>query len=146
KNTAEIAVDLDMPLRVVQRILHLWKEIGEVSRRRKGRGRAQILNCSQCQMLVALLEHSPDILLDELQSELSTQYGIDVSLATMTRTLTRLGYSRKKVRLNVTAAECLQHKVTTFIMQIKDEPFECLVCADEAAVNIHTTYRENGWS
>ncbi|KAJ3713251.1 hypothetical protein DFJ43DRAFT_961584, partial [Lentinula guzmanii] len=144
KTTAEIAVDLDMPLRVVQRVLYLWKEIGEVCKGRKGRGRAQILNCSQCQMLVALLEHSPDIFLDELQLELSTQYGIEVSLATMTRTLTRLGYSRKK--LSKHAAECLQHKVNTFIMQIKDEPFERLVCADEAAVNIHTTYRENGWS
>ncbi|KAJ3846257.1 hypothetical protein EV368DRAFT_53046 [Lentinula lateritia] len=31
-------------------------------------------------------------------------------------------------------------------MQIKDEPPNRIVCGDEAAVNIHTTYRENGWS
>jgi hypothetical protein len=31
-------------------------------------------------------------------------------------------------------------------MEIGGEPAERIVCGDEAAVNILTTYRENGWA
>jgi hypothetical protein len=31
-------------------------------------------------------------------------------------------------------------------MEIGNEPPERIVCADEAAVNILTSYRENGWA
>ncbi|KAJ3996542.1 hypothetical protein F5050DRAFT_1534162, partial [Lentinula boryana] len=143
KTSMEIAVDLAMPLRVVQRVVQIWNEIGEVCKGRKG-GRPQILHHNHCKFLVTLLEHSPDLYLDELQLELSIQYGVDVSLPTIYRTLTHLGYSNKK--LSKKAAERLQHKRTNFIMQIKDEPYERLVCADESSVNLLTTYRQNGWS
>jgi hypothetical protein len=43
KKTADIAVDLDMPLRVVQRILQTFSEIGRVCRERKSIGRAPLL-------------------------------------------------------------------------------------------------------
>jgi hypothetical protein len=33
-----------------------------------------------------------------------------------------------------------------FVMEIGGEPAERIVCGDEAAVNILTTYRENGWA
>jgi hypothetical protein len=42
-----ISIELDMPLRVVQRVIMTWKEIGEVSRERKGRGRAPMLSQSE---------------------------------------------------------------------------------------------------
>jgi hypothetical protein len=47
--------------------------------------------------MVALIEHSPDIFLDEIQEQLLIQHDLDVSLATIYRTLKRLGYSSKKV-------------------------------------------------
>jgi transposase len=47
--------------------------------------------------MIALLEHSPDMYLDEIQEQLGDMHGIDVSLATVCRTLKRLGYSNKKV-------------------------------------------------
>jgi hypothetical protein len=34
----------------------------------------------------------------------------------------------------------------TFRMEIRAEPADHLVMADESAVNILTTYRDNGWS
>jgi hypothetical protein len=51
--------------------------------------------------MVALLEHSPDLYLDEIQEQLGDMHGIDVSLATVIRTLKRLGYSNKKVCFSV---------------------------------------------
>jgi arginine repressor len=47
--------------------------------------------------MLALIEHTPDIYLDEIQEGLYTQHDIDVSLATISRTLHRLGISSKKV-------------------------------------------------
>jgi transposase len=48
--------------------------------------------------MLELIEHTPDIYLDEIQEQLFTQHDVDVSLATISRKLHRLGYSSKKVR------------------------------------------------
>lgn len=51
KKPAEIANDLDVSLRVVQRVLQLWKEIGDVVRdpkEYKPRGRPRLLNAIAC--------------------------------------------------------------------------------------------------
>ena len=49
------------------------------------------------QLMLALIERSPDIYLDEIQEELYEKNNIDVSLATIWRTLRRLGMSSKCV-------------------------------------------------
>ena len=43
ESTTRIAINLDMSLRVVQRIIATWKEIGDVLRNRKGIGRSPVL-------------------------------------------------------------------------------------------------------
>jgi len=43
KTSTEIAISLDMPLRVVQRVRQVWSEIGEVCRDRTRMGRAPIM-------------------------------------------------------------------------------------------------------
>ena len=43
------------------------------------------------QFMLALLEHSPDIYLDEIQEQLQEQHNVTVSLASISRTLHRLG-------------------------------------------------------
>jgi transposase len=47
--------------------------------------------------MLALIEHTPDIYLDEMQEQLYVQHDVDVSLATLCRTLHRLGIGSKKV-------------------------------------------------
>lgn len=51
--------------------------------------------------MLALIDHTPDIYLDEIQEALFTKHDIDVSLATISRTLHRMGISSKKVRVLV---------------------------------------------
>lgn len=46
---------------------------------------------------MALLDHSPDLYLDEIQDELYHQHDLEISLSAICRTLKRLGYSSKKV-------------------------------------------------
>ncbi|KAJ7140339.1 hypothetical protein C8R46DRAFT_849173, partial [Mycena filopes] len=144
KTSTEIAIDLDMPLRVVQRVKRTWNEIGEVSRERRYLGRSPIMSPAHSKFILALIDHSPDIYLDELQEQLYVQHDLDVSLATISRTMKRMGLCSKK--LSRQAAERCAHARRDFIMKIGDEPADRIVCADESAVNILTTYRRNGWS
>jgi hypothetical protein len=44
KTSTLIAIDLDMPVRVVQRVKKTWSEIGEVCRDRRHKGRIPILS------------------------------------------------------------------------------------------------------
>jgi transposase len=50
KTSTEIAIDLDMPLHVVQRIKQTWNEIGEVSRERRYLGRAPMMSPQHCKV------------------------------------------------------------------------------------------------
>jgi hypothetical protein len=112
--------------------------------------------------MLALLEHSPDLYLDEIQEQLIDQHDMDISLSTLWRTLKRLGISSKSVstariyfqtlcplilqQLSEAAAERCEESRRAFAMEIGMEPAENIVCADECAVNILTTYRNNGWA
>ncbi|KAF7335978.1 DDE family endonuclease [Mycena sanguinolenta] len=126
-SSAEIVIMLDMPLRVVQRVRQVWNEIGEA-----------------VDMMLGMLDHSPDLYLDEIQEQIASVHGIEISLSTITRTLKRLGMTSKK--LSRTAAERCEDSRREFVLEVGKYPPEYLVTADEAAVNILTTYRNNGWS
>ena len=52
---------------------------------------------SESQFLLALLQHSPDVYLDELQEQLKEQHNIKVSISTISHTLKQLGITSKKV-------------------------------------------------
>ncbi|KAJ7202544.1 hypothetical protein GGX14DRAFT_330957, partial [Mycena pura] len=144
KKPTEIAIDLDMPVRVVQRCIQTWTEIGEVCRERRYKGRPPLLSAHNTKLMLALIEQSPDIYLDEIQEHLYMMHNMDVSLATICRTLHRLGMARKK--LSRQAAERCKEARRDFLMTIGNEPADRIVCADESAVNILTSYRQFGWS
>src|ERR1700761_8000742 len=44
KSPTQTAIDLDMPLRVVQRVKQTWSEVGEVCRERRYLGRSPLLS------------------------------------------------------------------------------------------------------
>ncbi|KAJ7586941.1 hypothetical protein C8J56DRAFT_787260 [Mycena floridula] len=147
-STTQICQNLDMPLRVVQRVLQVYNEIGEVCRDRKRLGRSPLMTEEAARMMLALLEHSPDIFLDEIQVQLEVQHGLELSISTIYRTLKQLGITNKKanVQLSREAAERSAEARRDFSHAIAEYPPTYLVCADESAVNILTTYRLNGWS
>jgi transposase len=120
KKPFEIAENLDVSLRVVQRTIQLWKEIGDVVRNPddyQKRGRTPLMNFITCnvrsfsssrmmthaflQYILGLLEEKPDMYLDEIALDISETLGVSVSLSTIHRSLQLLGLTRKKVRLLV---------------------------------------------
>jgi hypothetical protein len=46
RTTTQIAIDLKMSLRSVQRVIHMWNEIGEVCRDRKYKGRTPLMSAA----------------------------------------------------------------------------------------------------
>jgi hypothetical protein len=50
-------------------------------------------------MMLGMLEHTPDLYLDEIQEQLSAVHGLELSLRTICRTLKRLGMTSKKAGL-----------------------------------------------
>jgi arginine repressor len=59
--------------------------------------------------MLSLLEHTPDLYLDEIQEQLADVHELEVSLATISRTLKRLGLNSKKV-----SKACLRTKSIRF--------------------------------
>ncbi|KIK77099.1 hypothetical protein PAXRUDRAFT_17727 [Paxillus rubicundulus Ve08.2h10] len=99
---------------------------------------------STSELMLELLEHSPDLYLDEIQEQLQLFHDLNVSIATIWWTLKQLGLTNKQ--LSWTAAECSEDLRLNFTMAIGDEPPDRVVCINESAVNVLTTYRMNGWS
>jgi hypothetical protein len=121
------AINLDMNVRVVQRVKQTFKATGEVCEDRKGIGRLPLLTIGaievneiftmssdtniQFQHMLGLLEHSPDLYLDEIQEEMWVKHAIDVSLSTVCHTLKRLGITSKKV---IALSDAIIHDTNTF--------------------------------
>ncbi|KAF9227542.1 hypothetical protein BS17DRAFT_653704, partial [Gyrodon lividus] len=94
------------------------------------------------QLMLVLLEHSPDLYLNEIQEQLQLLHDLDMSIATIWWTFKWLGLTNKQ--LSWTAAECSEDLQLNFTMAIGDEPPDCVVCIDESAVNVLTTYHMHG--
>jgi len=126
-STTITAINLDINVRVVQHVKQTFKAMGEVCEDRKWIGRLPLLTIGvievnenfttssvtyiQFQHMLGLLEHSPDLYLDEIQEEMWVKHAIDVSLSTVCRTLKRLGMTSKKV---ITLSDAILHDTNTF--------------------------------
>ncbi|KAF8576697.1 hypothetical protein K439DRAFT_1366511, partial [Ramaria rubella] len=137
KSPTAIAINPNMPLRVVQRVLQTWDEIGTVVKDPKRLRRAHLMGTEQSQVMFPLLEQRPAIYLDEIQDELGWQYNISVSLATICQTLKRLGMTSKQLS-KATLEHCAK-TWTAFQFSMADETPKSLVFTDECG------YKGNLW-
>ncbi|EJD34730.1 hypothetical protein AURDEDRAFT_42923, partial [Auricularia subglabra TFB-10046 SS5] len=97
RKTQQIATDLDMSLRVVEHILHLWREIWDVCRMPMRLAHARTLKPEHAEHILSLVERNPDIYLDKIQEQLLEQYDVMASLSAIWRTLKALGITNKRV-------------------------------------------------
>jgi transposase len=94
--------------------------------------------------ILALLEANPTLYLDEIQFRLKTVRHVEVSLATICRTLYRQGWSRKAVsRAAMERDELLR---SGWIYEYADIPKHCFMWLDEAGVSDRDHRREEGWA
>ncbi|KAF8310143.1 hypothetical protein DL93DRAFT_2030715, partial [Clavulina sp. PMI_390] len=142
--TQEIACQLNMPRRVVQRVIKTHKDTGFVCSPNGHSGRYRAMTGPQAEYVIELLASSPDLYLDEIQACVADVFQVQVPLSTIHQTLKWLGFSSK--RLSKRAAERNERKRAQFMLRIGQYQPRQLVFVDESALNIKTTYRLNGWS
>ena len=109
-------------------------------------GRPRSLSTQDLKFITSLLKRHHTIYLDEIQLELSEQRQISVSLPTLTRTLKRMGFTRKSVSANALERNDLLH--AAFMNRVADEvpDPDMLMFVDESARNRRSSQRNTGWS
>ena len=108
-------------------------------------GRRRLLDRHDLNYLEAVLHAEPGLFLDELQEKLRTMRDIEVSIATLSRTLSHLAITHKSISKE--AAERNEHLHATWQIDMAQYDPQQLVCIDEAGVddqtNVHKRCIEN---
>lgn len=131
--------------RTVYDILAQFRQFGEPANQlAQPRHRPRVLETSDVQYVVSLLQANPSLYLDELQHRLSIGREIDVSISTLSRTLRRISLSHKSVARE--AAERNDLLRNTWWAECADIPKEYWVWLDEAGVDDLSNQRTAGWS
>ena len=105
-------------------------------------GPDRMLGEAEDAFIEALLGDRPWLWLEEIQKELFSRRGIDVSITTVWRAVTRLGLKSKILRRDATQRSALRR--AEFDVQLTCLTPEQLVYVDETAVNEATMNRRRG--
>ncbi|KAF8835794.1 hypothetical protein BDN67DRAFT_1005692, partial [Paxillus ammoniavirescens] len=80
-----------------RRINALYRRTGQVSASPAANGRSRTLNAMDVSFLEGLIERWPDITFNEMKKALREVCDVEISKATLSRTLKRSGFTRKKL-------------------------------------------------
>ena len=108
------------------------------------RGCKRILEREDLEYLDGLLSSQPALFLDEIQDKLQEMRDVEVSLATLSRTLSQLSITHKRVAKE--ALERNEHLRATWQTVMGQYEPRQLVFIDEAGVDDHTNVRKWGWA
>jgi len=109
------------------------------------RGRRRVLDTIDMLFIQEIIEVNPSIYLDELQHKLAIARNVYVSIATISRTLSRMGLTRKAVSRRATERNDSVRMLWEMEMAQYVNP-DMFVFLDESAVDGLTGMRANGWS
>ncbi|KAI1783036.1 Homeodomain-like protein [Ganoderma leucocontextum] len=137
----QISETLQVSPGLVSKVIAIYRTYGIVIDLMKQRtGRLCNIDNDAAQYLKELLTANPNMYLDELQQRLQAVLDLNVSIATIFRTLRRLAITHKRVsKAAAERDEDLRLLWRLDIAQYKDP--EMFVFLDESAVNNHTIAR-----
>ena len=131
---------------LVCKVINLHRNYGLVNDPTKQRtGRPQYLDNADAQYLTHLLESNPRLYLDEIQQKLRVVRNVHVSLATISRRLTGLAFTHKRITKAAEERNEELRMLWRLDMAEYDNP-ELFVFVDESAVDNHTVERNYGWA
>jgi len=142
----EVAALLDVSLGLVHNVVSCYQRFGRVSNpqpRMSGRRRA--LDDNDVSFIREVIGAQSTIYLDEIQHKLDTVCGIQVSLATISRTLSRMGFTRKAISREASERNENVRMLWELDMAQYSDP-EMFVFLDESAVDNRTVRRASGWA
>ena len=94
--------------------------------------------------LESLLERTPDLYLRELQKDLAVNREVCVGISTISRTLKRRGFTRKK--LGITAREQDEQARVEYLARVRKYDPDQLVFVDESSCDRRVGRRGYGWA
>lgn len=131
--------------RAVQNILATYRDYGQpINPFTRPRGRKRILERDDLNYLDGILVAEPALYLDEIQDKLREMRDVEVSLATLSRTLARLAVTHKHIAKEASERNDLL-RATWQVVMGQYEPRQ-IVCIDEAGVDDRTNVRRSGWA
>ncbi|KAF5317773.1 hypothetical protein D9619_012509 [Psilocybe cf. subviscida] len=107
-------------------------------------GRKRVLDTGDLIYLTSLIDARPKIYLDELQEQLLQARNVDISIATISRSLRNWEITNKTA--SSSAIERNEELCATWQAEYGDIPAEYCVWLDEASVDNKTYHRKNAWS
>jgi len=108
-------------------------------------GRPCTLTAEDLAYMEAVIDADPSIYLDEMQSKLREIRDVEVSIASLSRAMTRLNLSRKTVTKAAAERNEEVRAIWEGMMAQYTDP-EVFVALDESAVDDKTGQRQYGWS
>jgi hypothetical protein len=107
--------------------------------------RRRVLNAIDILFIQEMIETDPSTHLDKLQHKLAVAHGIHVSIATISRTLSCIGLTRKAISRRTSERNDTVWVLWELEMAQSTDP-DPFVFLDESAVDGQTGLRTNGWS
>lgn len=108
--------------------------------------RRRLLSHNDLAYIRNLIRYNSTIYLDEIQGKLSRARGVNVSIATLSRSLRRMRYTQKRISARALERdETLRAAFMNYIGTIVDDP-EMLMFTDESSKDERTVVRRSGWS
>jgi transposase len=92
----QLAQRFSVALSFIQKLLKQYRSTGNIAPKPHGGGRRLKLTPEQIQVLAELNQHNNDATLEELRHQLYEKTGVQVSQATIFRTIERLNLTLKK--------------------------------------------------
>jgi transposase len=131
--------------KTVRNVLKIYRDYDAFTRPfTQPQGRKRLLDRDDLNYLEAVLRAEPELFLDELQDKLRTVRDIEVSIATISRTLNRIAITHKSISKE--AAERNEHLRATWQIAMAQYDPQQLVFVDEAGVDDQTNLRRYGWA
>lgn len=140
----DIALVANVSVRTVYRILALYRDYGLFRKHPTRTGAPRALDQLDLAYISALLRAQPTLYLDEIHERLWAVRDIDVSIATVSRTLARLAITNKRVSREAVERDLELRAIWESYIG-KEDPNN-MIWLDEAGADRQTLQRLNGWS
>lgn len=142
----EVAKLFNVSLGFVHNTVSCYQRFGQVNDPRpRFYGRRRVLDSDDLSFIHEVINAQPSIYLDELRYKLTTVRGVQVSLSTISRTLSRMGLTRKVLSREASERNEDVRLLWELDMAQYTDP-EMFVFLDESAVDRNTVRRASGWS
>jgi transposase len=142
----EVANLLSVSLGLVHNVVSCHRRFGQVTNPQPhSYGRRRALNDNDLLFIHEIIGAQRTIYLDEIQYKLAAVCGVQVSLATISRTLSRTGLTRKAISREANERNEDVRLLWELDMAQYTDP-EMFVFLDESAVDNRTFRRACGWS